>query len=311
MAALGRDRKAGRRQVIRTIVVVAMVIALAFVLFQTSPLIRQSTSSLRAGMDDIVVQAAPTEQSLKIPFVTSDEELLRRIDELETQNRQLAIWRDTATSMVERLQRYEELLNLVGEPIPNGVSARVVTETGGPFAETRLANAGALQGVEIGFVAVNTQGVIGRVFQVGQRSSRILLVTDFNSRVPIMGEISGVRAILAGGRGTDIAQLVDNPETDDFIAGENLVTSGEGNAFPRGLRVGRAVRSNDEWVARLSMGEAPLDFVRLMPTGHIPTPEEEPVPVTEPEAEAPEAAATPAPQASAKNAEPVTQEALQ
>tara|TARA_Y100000052_G_scaffold27554_1_gene36236 strand:- start:18642 stop:19538 length:897 start_codon:yes stop_codon:yes gene_type:complete len=285
MATHGRDRKA-KRQVIRTVVVIAIVVAMAFVLFQTSPLIRNSTEPVRAGMDDLVVQTSSAIQAVELPSFESAAELQRRIEALEIENRQLAIWRDTATSMTERLHRYEELLDLVGEPIPNGVSARVVTETDGPFAETRLANAGDLQGVEEGFVAVNTQGVIGRVIRVGQRSSRILLVNDFNSRVPVMGEISGVRAILAGGRGDQYGALVDNPEQADFISGETLVTSGEGNAFPRGIRIGRAVRVEDEWLAQLALGEAPVDFVRLLPAMTIPSPEDEPaIEVEEPRTE--------------------------
>lgn len=279
MATLGRDRKAGS-QVVRAGVIIAIIVALALVLFQTSPLIRRTTIPIRAGMDDIVVNA-DVDATRKLDWSFGAEaQLKREVEALQVENRQLAIWRDAATSMSERMQRYEELLNLVGEPIPNGVSARVVTETDGPFAETRLANAGSLNGVLDGYVAVNTKGVIGRVIRVGLKSSRILLVTDFNSRIPVMGEISGVRAILAGGRGKDFGQLIDKPENDPFLPGETLITSGEGNAFPRGLRVGRAVQVKDEWVAQLALSEAPVDFVRLLPTQTIPKPEDFPVPET-------------------------------
>ncbi len=290
MATLGRDRKA-KRQVVWTFVVVAIVVGLALVLFQTAPSIRGSSQSLRAGMDDIVVQSASSTQRGSIFDFNNDDELQAEIERLQVENRQLAIWRDAATSMTERLQRYEELLNLIGEPLPQGISARVVTETDGPFAETRLANAGALNGVSVGHIAVNTQGVIGRVIRVGNRSSRILLVTDFNSRVPVMGEISGVRAILAGGSGSEFGQLIDRPEQAPFVQGESIVTSGEGNAFPRGLRVGRAVLSGDTWVAQLALSEAPVDFVRLLPAQTILTPEEDPVAVA-PEVDAEASAET-------------------
>ncbi len=290
MATLGRDRKA-KRQVVWTFVVVAIVVGLALVLFQTAPSIRGSSQSLRAGMDDIVVQSASSTQRGSILDFNNDDELQAEIERLQVENRQLAIWRDAATSMTERLQRYEELLNLIGEPLPQGISARVVTETDGPFAETRLANAGALNGVSVGHIAVNTQGVIGRVIRVGNRSSRILLVTDFNSRVPVMGEISGVRAILAGGSGSEFGQLIDRPEQAPFVQGESIVTSGEGNAFPRGLRVGRAVLSGDTWVAQLALSEAPVDFVRLLPAQTILTPEEDPVAVA-PEVDAEASAET-------------------
>ncbi|HCX10854.1 MAG TPA: Rod shape-determining protein MreC, partial [Hyphomonas sp.] len=45
---------------------------------------------------------------------------------------------------------------------------------------------------------LNEGGLVGRVIQLGEYSSRILLITDFNSRVPVMGEVSGVRAIHYG-----------------------------------------------------------------------------------------------------------------
>ena len=283
MVSQGRDRRTGG-QIRRAGVVIAIVLALAFVVAQTSPLVRSAIVPVRAGMDDIVVQSAAGVHRSSGWGFGGDADLRQKIEALEIENRQLSIWRDTATSMSERMLRYEELLNLQGEPIPSGISARVVTETNGPFAETRLANAGDRNGVMKGFIAVNTRGVVGRVVRVGNRSSRILLVTDFNSRVPVMGEVSGVRAILAGGRGKEIGQLIDKPERADFIEGENLITTGEGNAFPRGLRLGVVFNQNGEWVAQLALSEAPLDFVRLLPSLAIPAPEAE---VAEVETEAP------------------------
>ncbi len=281
MAGLGRDRRPGS-QVRRTGIVIAIVIALALVVFQTSRRVRDTVTPVRAGMDDIIIQSASTVQKPGF-FSFGDSALRQELEALRQQNRQLAIWRDTATAMGERMLRYEELLGLDGEPFPAGVSARVVTETESPFAETRLANAGARNGIEIGHVAVNTRGVIGRVIRVGNRSSRILLVSDYNSRVPIMGEISGVRAMLAGGSGDDFGQLVDKPERADFIAGENLLTTGEGNAFPRGLRVGVAVQRDDAWQAQLALAEAPLDFVRLLPPLSIAAPEDDPIVPVQPD----------------------------
>lgn len=281
MASLGRDRRAGS-QVRRVGVVVAIVLAIAFVVAQTSPLVRETVKPLRAGMDDIVVQSASAFQGKGKWSFGQDAKLKAENDELKLENRQLAVWRDTAISMSERMRRYEELLNLVGEPVPNGVSARVVTETDGPFAETRLANAGHRNGVEVGAIAVNKQGVVGRVIRVGNRSSRILLVSDFNSRVPVMGEISGIRAMLAGGRDRNYGQLIDKPEQDEFILGENLITTGEGNAFPRGLRVGVAYQQGTVWTARLALSEASLDFVRLLPPAPIPKPEDDDVVPVEP-----------------------------
>ena len=84
MPTMGRDRKA-RRQVIQTLGVVAIIIALALVLFQTSPLIRNFTQPMRAGMDDIVVQAGAVSPALPNPEFSNVKYLQQRVQELESQ----------------------------------------------------------------------------------------------------------------------------------------------------------------------------------------------------------------------------------
>jgi rod shape-determining protein MreC len=152
-----------------------------------------------------------------------------------------------------------------------------MAETNGPFAEALLANAGATNGVAEGYYAENDRGLVGRVVQVGNRSSRILKVTDFNSRVPVMGEASGLRAIMFGGR-DNLGRLTDLPEQGDFLPNERILTSGEGGLFPRGVVVGY-VRDNDgkEIKVDLAMLSGQLSYVRLKPTMTIDVPENDPV----------------------------------
>ena len=120
--------------------------------------------------------------------------------------------------------------------------ARVVAEENGPFAATRIANAGAANGVREGFAAVNENGLVGRVIRVGEYTSRILLVTDFSSRIPVMGSQSGDRALLVGDGGSG-ATLAEPETPDKIIEGEMWVTSGDDGQMPLGVRVGRARRT--------------------------------------------------------------------
>lgn len=163
-----------------------------------------------------------------------------------------------------------------GEPPARGVTARIVSETGGPFAETLLANAGRSQGVEDGFIAINDAGLVGRVIQLGERSARILKVSDFNSRVPVLGEASGIRGIMYGGR-EGWGLITDRPEADAFLPGERILTSGEGGVFPRGLLAGLAERRGGDWRVRFAMLNGQGGFVRLVPPASIPKPEDVPV----------------------------------
>ena len=156
------------------------------------------------------------------------------------------------------------------------VSARLILDVGGPFRRTLLANAGSDHGVKVGYVAMNENGLIGRVISVGQRSSRVLLLDDYNSRVPVMGEQSRARAILVGQAGQN-ARLdegplrLNDPKLDyvvgqgGFLRGERLVTSGDGGIYPRGVLVGEAVQDNSGWAARLGAARQPIDYIRLIP----------------------------------------------
>lgn len=269
----GQSKPVSRRKPMRGLgfgILVALGVAL--VLLQTAPRIAAALDPVRTATSDQLAGRSGPGWFERITGQSARED---RIAALEAEVRDLSRWRAAAITMAERLETYEAILNAQGEPPLRGVTARIVAESDGPFTETLLANAGREQGVEQGFVAVNEAGLVGRVIQLGERSSRILAVTDFNSRVPVMGEASGVRAIMYGGREA-LGSLSDLPEEDPFMPGERILTSGEGGVFPRGLVAGRAVRRGDTWRVRYAMKNGGEGFVRLLPPASIPKPEDDP-----------------------------------
>jgi rod shape-determining protein MreC len=200
------------------------------------------------------------------------KEAQTRIAELEAEVRDQHRWKDLAETMTLRMERYEKLLGLIGETQGQSVMARVVAEENGPFAVSRIANAGAANGVRAGYTAVNENGIVGRVVRVGEYTSRILLVSDSASSIPVMGSQSGDRALLVGQGGA--GAMLEEPETPDkIIEGEIWVTSGDDGQTPLGVRVGRARRTNAGWAIDLAMREGPVDFIRLVPPPDFATPE--------------------------------------
>ncbi|MFH1516281.1 MAG: rod shape-determining protein MreC [Pseudomonadota bacterium] len=270
MARLSRSgQKPGKRSAKRLILFVFIFGAAALVVAQSAPQIRHFFDPVRTvagdrlgGNDSVTLWARVTGQVARE----------RRIRDLEAEVRELSRYKAAAISMAERLEAYENILNLMGEPPVRGVTARVTAESDGPFAQTLLANAGRAQGVEPGAIAVNEGGLVGRVIQLGELSSRILLITDFNSRVPVMGEVSGVRAILYGGR-DGLGSLTDLPERSGFIEGERILTSAEGGAFPRGLVVGEARLLSGEWRVKYGMAKRSGGYVQMVPPPMIEAPE--------------------------------------
>jgi rod shape-determining protein MreC len=211
----------------------------------------------------------------------------------QRENQELKEWKQLALALAERNERYEALLKMPpealgqGETVDGAISARLILDAGGPFKRTLLANAGADHGVKLGYVALNENGLIGRVVAVGRRSSRILLVDDYNSRVPVMGESSRARALLIGRAGQAAkleGGLTLEPPALQYVVGagglregERIVTSGDGGVYPRGILVGWAEKAGSGWNARLGAARAPIDFVRLIPFINPEEPERAPV----------------------------------
>lgn len=215
-----------------------------------------------------------------------------RVQQLERENRELLSWRELAERLAERNKRYEALLRMPentfgeGADIEHAIAAQLVLDSGGPFTRTLVANAGAEHGVRVGFIALNENGLVGRVVSVGRRSSRVLMLDDYTSRIPVLGETSRVRAVLAG-QATHPPELITQPYQVqaprlDFIVGaqslregERIITSGDGGVFPRGIPVGIAQSaSGGEWRVSLAAAQRPIDFVRLVPFVGVEAPED-------------------------------------
>ncbi len=277
MAWYGR-RRSGEPRVGARAVVVGLGISMFGVLaIQTSTAVRGGIDASRESMDGVAANLANFSSGIagwSFGFGRNAEDEAK-IAELEARVRDLQRWKDLAETMALRMERYEKLLDLVGETQGQSVTARVVAEENGPFAATRIANAGAANGVREGFAVVNENGLVGRVIRVGEYTSRILLLTDFSSRIPVMGTQSGDRALLVGDSGTG-AQLLEPETPDKIIAGEVWVTSGDDGKLPLGVRVGTARKDGAGWRIDLEMERSPVDFVRLVPPPDFAAPETAP-----------------------------------
>jgi len=157
---------------------------------------------------------------------------------LREQNERLLAWQRTARRLALENEALRRMVNLAARtPLPTAVAARVVADTGGAFVHTVLVDAGAAHGVVEGMAAINRRGLVGRVIDVGERSARVLLLIDLNSRTPVMVEPSRDQAILAGNN-TARPRLEFLPINPHLSVGDRVVTSGRGGVLPPGLAVG-------------------------------------------------------------------------
>jgi rod shape-determining protein MreC len=156
---------------------------------------------------------------------------------LAEENERLLNWQQTAFKLASENARLRELLKLTPEPATTFVTARVITDSGGPYVRNLTVNAGSENGVVRGQAAVTGEGLVGRVSEVGSRAARVLLITDLNSRVPVIIEGPQQRALLTGDN-SDRPCLRYLDGGASIKIGDRVVTSGQGGVFPPGLPVG-------------------------------------------------------------------------
>ena len=160
--------------------------------------------------------------------------------------------------------RYEKLLNLRTEPPVETVTARSVAVSRGPFSNNRLIDAGANKKISFGYPVITDQGLVGRVVGVSPDVSRVLMVTDVTSKVPVMMLRSDGRAMMDGDGG-GYPKLDWVRGKDSVRVGDQILTSGDGGVFPRGLPVGEAVKGVDGvWRVRLYSNRSAIDFVKVL-----------------------------------------------
>jgi rod shape-determining protein MreC len=202
----------------------------------------------RIGMADALapIYAALAEPIAAIrAMVARSEDLIElRADNarLRQENERLRQWRATALALDAENQRLRANLHWLPDPVPSFVTARVVADAGGVYARAVLLSVGPNHGVVKGAVVLDEAGLVGRVTEVGERAARVLLITDLNSRIPVILESSRSRAMLIGTNGARPRLIYGpdghGPDGAAIAEGERVVTSAEANAFPADLPVG-------------------------------------------------------------------------
>lgn len=158
-------------------------------------------------------------QALKAQLREKNVELLL-LDQLKVENQRLRL----LLSSPLRQDEYKKV-------------AEVLTAEMGAYRQQVIINQGRRDGAFVGQPVIDEKGVVGQLISVGEKSSRVLLITDITHAIPVQVLRNDVRAI-ANGTGQYDELILDNlPRTIDIVKGDLLVTSGLGGRFPEGYPV--------------------------------------------------------------------------
>jgi rod shape-determining protein MreC len=251
--------------------IVAAVIAVAFLLADRRETLQEQAYGVTRQTVDTVARpvsgaiAAPGRWTgLGLDYVRSYFFTAHENRRLKAELAEMRQWRDRALALQDQNDRFKSLLGLRTDPPIPMAAARVVSDSRGPFANTRLADAGSERGITVGNPVLNERGLVGRVVGVSRGVSRVLLLTDIASRTPVMIDRTNARAILTGDGGPN-PKLEYLRGVDPIQQGDRVVTSGDGGVVPRGLPVGAAVKGLDgRWRVVLFAEQASIDYVRIL-----------------------------------------------
>lgn len=186
--------------------------------------------------------------------------------ELRSENKQMLMLQNKVRSLEVENQLLGRLLNYVPPADASFISAKIIAESSDNFTHILFVYIGD-EAVKKGQIVLGEESVIGRVDKVSGKYAKVILITDINSKIPVVVERTRARGILSGDN-TEMPSLIFTRSTADIQEGDIIVSSGVGGMFPAGLPIGfvSIIEGNDikiETMADLSR----IEYVRIVDYG--------------------------------------------
>lgn len=214
----------------------------------------------------VPVQVIVDEPIKLIHWLTSNLKLQRQLsnDNARLQAQQLLM--ESKLQKLLALERENEQLRQLLQSTPQAtgkvIVAQLLAVALNPATQQVVIDRGTSDHLYIGQPVLDAYGVMGQIVSVGPLTSRVLLVTDIQSSVPVQNYRTGARAIAIGSGSSGQLRLINVPDNSDIQEGDLYVASGMGLRFPVGYPVGVVAKSTLEAGDRFAT-------IFLIPAAHI------------------------------------------
>ena len=195
-------------------------------------------------------------------YISEHVNLYENYKELKEENTEL---RDNISKTDFLELENTQLRKLIDEQVSspsNLISARVMIDKQGPYLNSFIINVGSNKNVKNGMAALDGTNFIGRIVDVNFFSSRVLLVSDLNSKIPVITEPSAHHAILSG-HGSSEPTLEYLPENHNIKDGDKVYTSGKGGIFSPGIPIGVVKIENEITKVSLFSDLSQITFINI------------------------------------------------
>lgn len=256
-------------------VLVALVLLLLIAVFVVWRIDSPRVERFRAILVDRLVPSfswvmLPVTQAMAmVDDFQSYARLYEQNQQLRDELQKMKAWKEAALQLEQKNARLLDLNKVRLDPMLTHVTGVVLADSGSPFRQSVLLNVGARDGIQDGWATMDGIGLVGRISGVGERSARVILLTDANSRVPVTVRPSGQRGILSGDNSSLPAlEFLEDPGA--ISPGDRVVTSGDGEVFPAGLLVGQVARDAEGRLrVILAADYQRLEFLRVLRSHRI------------------------------------------
>jgi rod shape-determining protein MreC len=163
----------------------------------------------------------------------------------------------------------KKLRELINESIQSeDLYAKVLVDKDSPYLKSIILNKGSKDNVKIGMAILDNSYLVGKVIEVNYTNSRALLLSDLNSKIPVLLEPLDVHAV-ASGTGKNHGMIEYTKDNyDQEIKGKEIIvyTSGYGGLFKPGLPVGKIIYDNEinDNIINFFSDFRQLDYVKIV-----------------------------------------------
>jgi rod shape-determining protein MreC len=172
---------------------------------------------------------------------------------LTKENEQLKSLYIKSLNIHQENTQLKEILRYVGLRSTKFLVARLIAHPYQTYSRNVLIDAGSSQGVKEDDIVTGNNALVGRIDQVSDDKSRVLLATDINSRIPVIVSGARTKGILAGNN-SNVMDILYLEKVHHITTGDMVFTSGDGDTLPPGLLTG-VVTAVGSGTARVEMIE--------------------------------------------------------
>ena len=163
------------------------------------------------------------------------------------------------------LNENKELKELINDYVSSSdkILAKIVVDHQSPFLKSLIINKGSKDNIKIGTNIYDQSYLVGRVIEVNYKTSRVLLLSDLNSNVPVSIVPQNIQAIISG-KGNNFGQVkyIKDGHAEELTDESIVYTSGTGAVFKSGIPIGRLIKTEDKLTNKFDV-EFYSDFSQL------------------------------------------------